>query len=249
MSRAYSADLAYIHHKGFSTWILQAAPYLLKLIHKATGTISGSARQKQFVIDLGCGSGVWAHELVRAGYDVLGVDISPTMIRFARKNASGARFVHGSFRDMPLPQCDAVTALGEVVNYTFDPGVTGDELLQFFHRVHAALRSPGVFLLDVAGPGRAGPTGRRTGFSRGSDWAILFGVEEDKRREKLTRMITTFRRVGKLYRRTNEMHEQRLYTAAKITGQLRAAGFRVQRLPGYGPSSFPEGLMGFLATK
>jgi hypothetical protein len=53
MSGAYSADLAYIHHKGFSTWILQAAPHRLKLLHtgtkqrlytaaKITGAIAGS---------------------------------------------------------------------------------------------------------------------------------------------------------------------------------------------------------------
>jgi SAM-dependent methyltransferase len=246
MSRAYSADLAYIHHEGFSSSIRQAAPHLLKLLNRSRST---SVAKEHLVVDLGCGSGVWARELVRAGYDVLGIDISATMIRLARKNAPSARFVHGSFRNMPLLQCDAVTALGEVVNYTFDPRVTGDELLQFFHRVHAALRPQGVFLLDVAGPGRAGPIGLREGYSLGSDWAILFGVEEDKKREKLTRTITSFRKVGKLYRRTDEIHKQRLYTAAKITGQLRAAGFRVQQLPGYGPLSFPDGLMGFLATK
>jgi SAM-dependent methyltransferase len=221
----------------------------LKLLNKATSTIGRSAAKKHLVVDLGCGSGVWARELVHAGYDVLGVDISAPMIRLARKNAPGARFVKRSFREMQLPHCDAVTALGEVINYLFDPGVNADQLDGFFARVHAALRPDGVFIFDVAGPGRGGRTGRREGGSIGTDWAILFRVEEDKRREKLTRTIASFRRVGKVYRRTTEIHAQRLYTADKIADQLRAAGFRVRRLHGYGPSTFPRGLSGFLATK
>ena len=249
MSRAYSADLAHIHHEGFSTAIRQAAPHLLNLLNRATSTTGRSASTKHLVVDLGCGSGIWARELVHAGYDVLGVDISATMIRLARKNAPGARFIQGTFREMQLPQCNAVTALGEVVNYTFDPHLTANELRRFFRRVHAALRPRGVFVLDIAGPGRAGPTGLREGYSLGPDWAILFRVEEDRRREKLMRTMTSFRKVGKLYRRTTEIHEQRLYTVAKITGDLREVGFSVRRLHGYGRSNFPSGLVGFVASK
>jgi SAM-dependent methyltransferase len=249
MSRAYSADLAYIHHEGFSNFIRQSTPHLLKLLSRPAINKSQDAARKQLVVDLGCGSGVWARELVRAGYDVLGIDVSDSMIRLARKNAPGARFVKGSFLKFQLPPCHAVTALGEVINYLFDPGGDAPQLGRFFARVHAALRPGGVFIVDVASPGRGGPTGRREGFSLGRDWAIVFRAEEDRRKLKLRRTITSFRRVGKLYRRTNEIHEQKLYAAGKITGQLREAGFRVQRLPGYGSSRFPEGLASFLATK
>lgn len=249
MSRAYSADLAYIHHEGYSDFIRQATPHLLKLLSRPATNKGQSFVQKRLVVDLGCGSGVWARELLRAGFDVLGIDVSDAMIRLARKNAPGARFIRRSFRNFRLPPCYAVTALGEVINYLFDPGVDRNEVRRFFARVGAALRPGGFFILDVAGPGRGGPTGRREGFSIGRDWAIVFRAEEDRRRWKLTRTITSFRKVGKLYRRTDEIHEQRLYTAKEITGQLRWAGFQVQRLPGYGGSRFPEGLAGFIATK
>jgi SAM-dependent methyltransferase len=249
MSRHYSEDLAYIHHEGFSTSIRQATPYLLRLLNKARRNASYSKGEKPLVVDLGCGSGVWARELVQAGYDVVAVDISDAMIRLARKNVSGARFVQGSFLDTEFPQCDAVTALGEVVNYAFDARVKGPELLRFFRRVYAALRPGGVFVLDVAGPGRAGPRGRREGGSVGPDWAIFFRVDEDRSNQKLTRTITSFRSAGKLYRRTNEIHEQRLYRPVAITRHLQKAGFRVERMPEYGRSGFPPGLAGFVATK
>ena len=44
------------------------------------------------VVDLGCGSGRFAAALGEAGYQVLGVDLSPAMIRLAKKRAPGARF-------------------------------------------------------------------------------------------------------------------------------------------------------------
>ncbi len=249
MSRAYSADLAYIHNEGFAASIPQAKAHLLELIKPRTKLAGSRERRKPLVVDLGCGSGIWARELLRAGYDVLGIDISEPMIRLARKNAPGGHFVKGSIRNFQLPDCDAVSALGEVITYCFDPNLTRGELRRLFARVHAALSPGGLFILDFAGPGRAGPAGVREGFSLGSDWAVLFRVKEDRRRRELRRTITSFCRVGELYRRTQEVHKQRLYTPLEVGRQLRQAGFEVKRLEGYGRSGFPGGVTGYAARK
>ena len=95
---AYSSDLAYIHDVGFGDFARSAAQGLLSLLRR-------SGIRDGLVVDLGCGSGIWARELLRAGYQVLGVDISPAMTALARKNASGAKFVTGSFLDVKLPTC------------------------------------------------------------------------------------------------------------------------------------------------
>src|SRR5689334_16023148 len=109
----YSEDLAYIHDAGYGDFARGAAPAALKTL-RARGIATG------LVVDLGCGSGIWAQALLAAGYDVLGIDISPTMIRLARRKAPGARFLTGSLFSMSLPACAAVTAMGECVNYAFD---------------------------------------------------------------------------------------------------------------------------------
>src|SRR5262245_10750186 len=49
----YGADLAYIHHAGFADFAVNAAPWL-----RAELTRGGI--RKGLVVDLGCGSGVWA---------------------------------------------------------------------------------------------------------------------------------------------------------------------------------------------
>ena len=73
--------------------------------------------------------------------------------------------------------------------------------------------------------------------------------EEDKRKRILTKRITTFRRVGELYRRDQEIHRQRLISRGEVVKQLRDIGFRVRILDGYGPLKFGPGHAGLMAQK
>src|SRR5689334_25411549 len=87
---AYQDDLAYVHDVGFGDFARSAAPGLLTILSQA-GITSG------LVIDLGCGSGIWARELSAAGYDVLGIDISPAMIALAQTRVPQGEFRAASF--------------------------------------------------------------------------------------------------------------------------------------------------------
>jgi len=232
----YQSDLAYIHDAGFGDFARKAAPGLLGILRRE-GIRSG------LIVDLGCGSGLWAAELTRRGYEVLGIDISRSMIRLARKRASAARFVNASFLRAKLPPCNAVTAIGECFNYTFDRQNSRRELVRFFRRVHGALPQGGVFVFDIAEPGQAS----RRAYSEGKDWAILFEAEPG--RDLLIRRMTTFRRVGTLYRRSREAHRLRLYRASDIAVGLRRAGFAVRVLRAYGRMRLPAAHAAFVATK
>jgi SAM-dependent methyltransferase len=201
------------------------------------------------VVDLGCGSGLLSRAVADAGYEVLGIDISPAMIALARARTPGGTFRVASLLSSEIPRCIAVAAVGECFNYLFDRTNTRSSRSRQLRRIHAALEPGGLLLGDVAGPGRVPGTGPRCLFREGEDWAVLVTVEEDARRRLLTRRITSFRRAGALYRRDAEVHRQRLIPRAELTDQLRTIGFRVRILRGYGPSPFPPGLIGFLARK
>lgn len=231
---AYESDVAYIHHAGFGDFARNAAPGLLTILRRA-GIRDG------LVVDLGCGSGIWAAELIASGYDVLGIDISRAMIHLARKHAPAARFVNASFLSAKLPACNAVTAIGECFNYTFDRRNSRRELARFFQRVHEALRPGGIFVFDIAEPGQEA----RRSYSAGKDWAILF--EAEPRSGLLIRRMTTFRQVGKLYRRSEETHRLRLYRGADLATELRGAGFSVRVQRAYGRMRLPPAHAAFLA--
>lgn len=238
----YQEDLAYIHDAGFVHVARQAAPVVIDLLRKA-GLTAG------LIVDLGCGSGVLVAELVASGYEVLGVDFSAALLKIARRRVPAARFRRASFLDVEFPPCVAVTAVGEIFNYLFDERNGLAALEQLFGRVYQALYPGGLLLFDVAEPGRARGPGIQHRIAEGDDWATLVQAQEDPERLILTRRITSFRRVGELYRRAEEVHRLQLYRASDLTASLHRFGFRTTRLRGYGPFGFPKGWSAIAARK
>lgn len=226
----YGEDQAYIHDVGHAGFALRSAPGILEVL-RDNGTAEG------LVVDLGCGSGLWARELLLAGYGVLGIDISPAMVEIARRKAPGAEFRVGSLFRVGIPACDAVTAVGEVLNYLFDPEGEERGLSRVFRRVHEALRPGGVFIFDLLGPGQVPPGAVAQGFRVGEDWAVLSEKVEDAEGGTMERRIVSFRKVGELYRRDEEVHRVRLYGAEGILEELLAAGFEAETMGSYG--SYP----------
>jgi len=238
--KAYREDLAYIHDVGYGDFARDAAPGILKTL-RDHGIASGR------VVDLGCGSGLWARAIVDAGYSVVGIDQSNAMLDLARKRVPEGKFRRGSYLTSPIPECDAVTAMGEILSYLFDAKVNLNSLRSLFHRVYAALCPGGLFMFDVAEPGRG--TGPRQNHRVGADWACLSDVEEEAGVSRLTRRIVAYRKVGRLYRRSEETHHLRLYKRAELASVMRDAGFQVRIIRSYGNRPFPKGLVGFVARK
>jgi len=242
MAGWYGEDVAYIHDVGHADFALRSAPAILEVLRE-NGITEG------LVVDLGCGSGIWAGELLRAGYRVLGIDISEDMIELARHKAPEAEFRVASLFEAPIPPCDAVTAVSEVLNYLFDPENEELGLGRLFARVHGALRPGGVFVFDVLGPGQVPPGTTSRGWSAGDDWAVLSEREEDAEGGIMERRIVSFRRVGEHYRRDDELHRVRLYPPEAIEDELGRAGFEVATMSAYGEYPLGENHAAFVARK
>jgi SAM-dependent methyltransferase len=236
---AYGEDLAYVHDAGFSWFATSVSPVLLKLLRRH-GITSG------LVVDLGCGSGIWANELTGAGYDVIGVDISPDFVNLARAKAPKARFAVSSLLDYEIPRCSAVTALGECLNYLFDPKAGRRALAKLFKRIHRSLEPGGLLIFDIAEPGQR-PVER---FVTGEDWVVIVKPVEDPNGTVLTRSISTFRKQkGDLYRRSDEVHRLALYWASEVRQDLESAGFEVRVFKGYGTVKLPPAHSAIIAKK
>jgi SAM-dependent methyltransferase len=243
MEDGYSEDLAQVHDSGFGQMARDAGDLLVSELHLRE-------IRRGRVVDLGCGSGILSQRVAEHGFEVLGVDLSASFVALAQARLPAGTFVQGSVFSTMLPACAAVAAVGEVVNYLFDESHSFQAIRDLLARAHDALVPGGLLLLDAAMPGRI-PTGRRRSYFEGEDWAVLVdaGEEQDPSGGVLTRRITTFRRVGEHYRRSVEVHRQRLIPPCELAGWLRAAGFAVRELDGYGAEPFPTGLTGFLAVK
>ncbi|MCG5060523.1 MAG: class I SAM-dependent methyltransferase [Limnoraphis sp. WC205] len=242
MTHFYTEDLAYIHDVGFSELAENAASFLLN-------TLQQPAKNNGLIVNLGCGSGILDQKLYAAGYQVLGIDISADLIAIARQRVPEATFKVESLFTVQIPACIAVTAIGECLNYLFDENNKKTERLKLFQRVYDALSSGGLFLFDIAEPGRVVGGDEYRTFKQTEDWAVLVYGKENKQQKQLTRWITTFRQVGELYRRAQEVHQLQLLERTEVIAELNKIGFQVQVLESYGKLQFAPGHIGLLAQK
>jgi len=217
----YSDDLAHIHHRGFTRLARGVAPELLRLLQRHG--IRAAPRQTTTLVEVGCGSGLLAARLVAAGYDVVGIDQSPAMIRIARSIAPGARFRVARLERARLPPASAVIAVGEIVTYV--PG--GLQVLRrFFQRVRRALRPGGLLVFDFIDSAERRIYSRRV--FEGDDWKIVLSASTNRSGRVLTRRMTLRRLVDGRCRQSTESHRIRIYPRDEMAAALTAAGFRFE---------------------
>lgn len=242
MKEWYKEDLAYIHDVGHSDYALKSAPGILDIL--AQNNI-----REGLIVDLGCGSGLSALEFMKAGYRVLGVDVSEALIAIARTRVPTAEFRVDSLFKTNIGSCNAVTSIGECFNYLFDPDNNHQTLVQLFRRIYNALVPGGVFIFDIAEPGQVTQENTAKGFTEGKDWIVLVEKKEDRDRATLSRRIITLSKVGEHYRRDDEVHHLQLYEVTDIAEELHRVGFQVQILRSYGQYNLPPAHAGFVARK
>src|SRR5207244_12544701 len=96
----YQPDLAWVPHAGHSQHVERTCAGIVQLLRE--GGLSAGAN----VLDVGCGSGLLARELLTAGFAVHGIDASPAMIELARDYARGAGFAVWRLPNGLLPGVD-----------------------------------------------------------------------------------------------------------------------------------------------
>jgi SAM-dependent methyltransferase len=234
----YRAALAQIHDDGFGFIATGAAKMLLAGL-ELNGIGDG------LVVELACGGGISSRMIVDGGFDVLGYDISADMIEIARERVPEARFEVESLYDAEIPQCVAVTGIGEAFNYRFDERAGFDAMRAVFERVHSALVPAGIFIFDVAQPGRAMPRLEHTTWA-GDVWEVTSETIEAPGTNTLERRITSKRGEDV----DVEIHRLALYDHEDVFVALRETGFDPATLASYAEDyRFGVGHGGFYAVK
>lgn len=241
----YGRQQAAIHHDRFGDLAHDAARLLAGLL-VSRGLTAGT------VTDLGCGSGILARVMSDLGYDVLGVDISTDMLALAERNAPKAVLRNESLVDASIPPSVAVTAIGEALNYATDPRAGLDATTTVARRVYEALAPGGVFLFDVATPGRNLGMEVRERIHDHDDWMLCMRATEIGNR--LDRRITIYtREPNGQYSRIDEHHVTHLYDPGALREVLVGIGFEVETRPSYGfdrsDSTPPSGWIVVVASK
>ena len=180
------------------------------------------------VLDLACGTGSLTWELARRGYEMIGVDRSEEMLAQANEKGedfTGERpiFLHQSMDKLDLyGTIDACVCCLDSVNYVTQPKA----LLRAFQRVHLFLMPGGLFLFDINTPEKLEGLDGGMFIDETDDTYCVWRADYARRSRICTYGFDLFfRQADGLWRREEEVHEERAYAPEELTELLRAAGF------------------------
>ena len=201
---------------GYEKW----SQYLIDLLKSKGAGKSG--------LDIGCGNGYFTRALIKAGYSVIGIDISAQMLdtaqKLALKEGVRAEFLLGDITKLKVnAKKDFCVAINDCINY-----IPKNKLKCAFSRVYACLKKGGIFIFDISSADKLKNTLGNNLFAEDNDDIsyIWFNTLSD---DSVTMDLTFFeRRPDGNYTRYDERHIQYIYEEAEILSQLSEAGFTVE---------------------
>jgi len=106
----------------------------------------------KFLLDLGCGLGLYAERFSNAGYNVTGVDFSKRSIAYAKEqtllNKSNIDYHYQNYLEIDyIEQFDVITLI-----YCDYPALSITDRLILLRKIYQALRPNGKFIFDVFTP-------------------------------------------------------------------------------------------------
>lgn len=189
-------------------------------------SVAGPGR-RMTVLDVGCGTGTLAIALLAKGYDVVGVDSSPSMLDVAREKAAAAgggerlRFVEGDFRTFSLGERFGIaTCTFDALNHL----PTADDLEATFRRVHEHLLPGAPFVFDL----HTDLGLREHNFVSVNDYDDVFLLRRtvyNDAAHQATARVTGFVNKGDAWHRVVQEAVVTAWPCDEVSARLRASGF------------------------
>jgi SAM-dependent methyltransferase len=179
--------------------------------------LRGDAR----IMDLCCGTGQLARDLVSRGYHVTGLDSSEEMLRYARQNAPGARFLCADATNFRLEhRVNAAVCGFDSINHILQPA----DVAAVFRNAFDSIEPGGVFLLDVNTPSAYGEQWNGKAAEVGPDRAFFLRGRFDPVAGIGITQITMFR-LHDIWQRSDVEIRQRPWEIAELETMLETAKF------------------------
>jgi len=209
-------------------------------------------------LDLGCGTGRHAWRLAEAGLRTVGVDLSPALLRQARKargnQGIAPRFVCGDLAALPVR---AGFGLVYAVNFVLSFLHTNEAIRRALAGVRRVLAPRGVFVADyhVFFPSRAGDVIKRTWRERcrvrGQQLTVSHRPVVDWTTQLSTDQMTyRFREGRRVVREVESVEVRRISLPQDWCCVLEACGFEVvEHCARFGLGEPPDGRLGVIVAR
>lgn len=214
----YGREFSAIYNYRWAFWGRKMWPFLSKYLRR-------NRLPAASWLDLCCGAGSLLKFVAGGRCRAIGLDISPSQLRHARRNAPEAKLIRGDVRDFELAErFDVITCLMDSLNYL----TTKADLLKAFRNARAHLAEGGVFVFDMnTYDGLARHWSDRSSASNEPTSMMIFETAFDPRTAIGELTITGFRKDGRQWRRFRERHVERGYRPEEIQSLLARAGLEV----------------------
>ena len=187
-------------------------------------------------LDLGCGTGAIAVELVVRGYDVIGIDRSEDMLGQAREKAALLGIGHGAGglalirQDISAFELFGTVDLAVCLMDTLNHLSTALQVRRMFRLCHHYLNHGGLFLFDIATPRHFSETlGNQVFYDLSRDVSMIWKNTYDPGRQSSRAEIAVFLQGDdRRYERVDAVVREKAYPVAAVRGWLEKAGFKIE---------------------
>jgi ubiquinone/menaquinone biosynthesis C-methylase UbiE len=195
--------------------------------------VKDTLKPQGLILDLACGTGRHTIPLSKEGYDIVGLDISPNLLKIAKTRRGSVQLVRADMRRLPFKPGAFAAAVSIDTSLGYLP--SGKDDLQALTELQKTLRQEGILILDV--------------FNREllmQKYAAKKSVNP-KQREYPSFFLSQKRTVDKNGAKLRDLwtvcdkaegqirvfrHVSRLYPLKTLQGLLEKAGFTVKRVSG-----------------
>ncbi|MEA4811221.1 MAG: class I SAM-dependent methyltransferase [Anaerolineaceae bacterium] len=192
--------------------------------------------QPASVLDLACGSGEFAIAQAKAGLAAVGLDQSKALLKLAeqaaRQEGVKPRWVQGNMSHFVLPErFDCVTCWFDSLNYLSKI----EELANCFKQSYAHLNPKGYFLFDMNSIYGIVVKWQQNKYfiqQETPDYLEICANSCDYENNIAEMRLIMFEREGQVWKRHEEIHQERGYAVDDILLLLENAGFSVRHLLG-----------------
>lgn len=209
----YDSLMSDIPYDKYAEWVLDKAPIF----------------KNKRLMDIGCGTGVLSVSFAKAGYEVIGIDLSESMLTVAQSRSTEQNtditFVCQSMTDIDgVSDVDVAVIAIDSLNYL----ETLEEVEQTFLQVYSALNEEGQLFFDIHSEYKMNhifPDGPFT--YEDEQVAYIWNTEQGEEEYSIYHDITFFVRdaASGYYERFEESHYQRSFPLEVYIKLLERVGF------------------------
>ena len=175
------------------------------------------------ICDLGCGTGKMTRLLAKAGYDMIGVDLSEDMLAIASgQNEEGILYLCQDMCELELyGTAKAMVSVCDSINYLLEE----DEIVWTLQSVNRYLEPGGIFIFDFNTVYKYETVlGDTTICENREEGSFIWENYYDKEEQINEYDLTLFIKEGELFRKFEETHYQRCYSLDEVKEAAKEAG-------------------------